>query len=53
VYEKMLEDKATGYHKYFAIVYQLEKIRVISLHLRLLKVIMRVIGLLREGKSLK
>jgi hypothetical protein len=51
--ESKLLDKQTGYHKYFGVVYQLEKVRVLEMHLRLLNIAVRVIEKLRKGILLK
>jgi len=53
VLESKLRDKRTGYHKYFGVVYQLEKVRVLEMHLRLLEIAVRVLNQLLKGVTLK
>lgn len=40
-----------SYHRYFCLVYQLEKVRIINLHLKLLGIAKTIVSRLHQGAS--
>ena len=47
--ENKLKDPNVFYHEYFAIVYKLERQRVVTFHLQAIKVLIEIIGRLKKG----
>ena len=50
-YKDLLSNPATGYHKYFAIVYCLEKQRLVTFQVRGLKVLQEILLRIRAGAA--
>jgi hypothetical protein len=47
--EKMLLDKSVGYHELFAVIYRLERQRILTLHKKLTDIMIQILGRLRKG----
>ena len=48
-YKQIIQDPQTGYHKYFAAVFCLEKHRLVSFHLKALRVLEEILQRLKGG----